>query len=299
MTTRESVSVVVPHYGPADMTERLCDQLLLQQGVDLQVIVVDDHSPTPARAVEGVQLIRRAENGGFGSAVNAGASVATGDLLLILNSDVSMEPTAIAQLVASARPWQPCVAAPALRGPDGSTQLTRHRWPSAWRNALSVMRPLPHLLEVPLVRGWLLETHPPLTGAPTPADWVSGAVLLVPLAEFRREGGFNESFFMFGEDVDLQRRLRDRGIASMMFASVEMVHVGGASTDAVRAGSWSLRARWVYAEAHGFARRLRTLLWAAALLNAVWNLGARAARKDVQVGREFRHDVRRALGRTY
>lgn len=299
MSARESVSVVVPHYGPADMTERLCDQLLRQEGVDLQVIVVDDHSPTPPREVEGVQLVRRGENGGFGSAVNAGASAATGDLLLILNSDVSMQPTAIAELVAAARAWQPCVAAPALLAPDGSAQPTRHRWPSAWRSALSVMRPLPHLLKVPFVRGWLLETRPPVTGAPTPADWVSGAVLLVPLAEFRREGGFNESFFMFGEDVDLQRRLHDRGIPSLMFQSVEMVHVGGASTDAIRARNWSLRARWVYAETHGFARRLRMLLWGTALLNAVWNLAARAARKDVNVGREFRHDVGRALGRTY
>ena len=299
MRTSGIVSVVIPHYGPAEMTERLCSQLMQQEGVELEVIVVDDCSPEPARRAKGVHVIRRSKNGGFGSAVNTGAWAASGDLLLILNSDVTLGASAIAKLVDAAGDWQPCVAAPELLTPDGERQLTRHRWPSAGRSACSVARPLPQLLKIRVVRDWLLETRPAVNDGPTVTEWLSGAVLLVPLAEFKDARGFNESFFMFGEDVDLQRRMSHKGIPSMLFTCAEMTHEGGGSTDPARARGWSLRARWTYAEAHGYSHRLRVMLWVAAAINAVWNVAARAAGRNVRVGPELRQDVRRALGRVY
>src|SRR5690349_6662390 len=71
---RRSLSVVVPHYGSPAPALALLRMLRAQEGdLDLQVIVVDDCSPEPFPERPGLHVVRRAVNGGFGSAVNAGA----------------------------------------------------------------------------------------------------------------------------------------------------------------------------------------------------------------------------------
>ncbi len=293
------VTVVVPHYGDPRPTLVVCAQLLVQQGVELEVVVADDASPEPITVPEGVRLVRREVNGGFAANVNSGLAAAQGELCLVLNSDAQLRDTAVADLVRAAAPFQPCVAAPAITTVDGRWEDSRHRWPTPLRIAVSLARPVPHLTRIPRVRRWLLEQRTVLDEAPTPAEWVSGAAFMVPTEVLRGVGGLDEGFFMYGEDVDLQHRLSAQGVPSLLFRSVEVAHVGGGSTDPARAGAWSLRARWVYAERRGWAGRLRALLWVTATVNAAWNLGARIAGKKVSVRRELRHDVLRARGRTY
>ena len=96
------VSVVIPHYGHPTPALALIDQLRPQS--PHEIIVADDHSPTPFPETPGVMVVRRASNGGFGSAVNAGAARASGDVLLVLNSDLDVSPTFVADLVAAAAP---------------------------------------------------------------------------------------------------------------------------------------------------------------------------------------------------
>ena len=293
------VSVVVPHYGSSRPTLDLCRQLAGQRGVVVEVIVADDASPDPIRVPEGVRLVRRETNGGFAANVNSGIAEARAGLCLVLNSDMQLHDTAVADLVAAADRFQPCVAAPAIMTTDGRWEESRHRWPTALRTAVSLARPVPHLVRWAPIRRWLLEGRPAQEEGPTRAEWVSGAAFMVPTDVLRSVGGLDERFFMYGEDVDVQRRLTAMGVPTLLFRSVEMTHVGGGSTDPAEAGSWSLHARWMYAETHGFAGRLRVMLWATTVLNVVWNLAARAAGRDVHVGHELRHDVRRATGRTY
>ncbi|CAM3665472.1 glycosyltransferase family 2 protein [Nocardioides zeicaulis] len=290
---------MVPHYGAPGPTLDVCAQLLAQRDVDLEVVVADDASPEPIVVPDGVRLVRRDVNGGFAANVNSGLAEARGALCLVLNSDMQLRDRAVADLVEAARPHQPCLAAPAITTVDGRWEESRHRWPSPLRTAVSLSRPVPHLTRIPRVRRWLLESRAVATEGPTPCDWVSGAAFMVPTPVIRSIGGLDEHFFMYGEDVDLQRRLRAAGVPSLLFRSVEMAHVGGGSTDPLRADGWSLQARWVYAERHGYARRLRAMLWGTALVNVLWNVAARAGGRKVSVRRELRHDVLRARGRTY
>ena len=124
------VTVVVPHFGAPGLSMPLLEALLRQQGCpELQIVLVDDDSPDAFPDHPGVTVIRRGTNGGFGSAVNTGAAVADGDLLLVLNSDLEIGPTFVADLVAGARPWQPAVVSPRVVGPDGLEQPTGRRFP--------------------------------------------------------------------------------------------------------------------------------------------------------------------------
>lgn len=290
MSAASLISVVVPHHGPPEMTRQLCEQLLRQDDVSLEIVVVDDFSPCPAVEMDGVRVIRTLSNEGFGTAVNTGVHASRGRLLLILNSDISLEPDAVRRLVDAAAPWQPCVAAPALLHADGAVQDSRHRWPSAARSAAAVARPLPHLMHIGKVRAWILETRPVAARGPSAAEWVSGAALLVPRDVYLQAGGFDESFFMFAEDVDLQRRLTAMGVPSRLFAEARMVHLGGGSTDRDAVGEWSRHALWTYARKHGYDARLRRMFYGVALVNLAWNaLGSCAGRRTEPLA-HFRSD---------
>jgi GT2 family glycosyltransferase len=95
-------------------------------------------------------------------------------------------------------------------------------------------------------------------------DWVSGAVLLLPLAEVLAAGGFDEGYFMYTEEVDLQLRLRREGIPSLLDADLEVHHLGGGSSGGeARRRRWLVGARMRYARKHGNVHLLRAGMTAA------------------------------------
>lgn len=93
----DGLSVVIPFYGDLRPTLKLIDSLRQQTGTpELQIIVSDDCSPTPFPEGEGYEVIRRTTNGGFGGNVNTGMARARYSYAIILNSDIEMEPGALA-----------------------------------------------------------------------------------------------------------------------------------------------------------------------------------------------------------
>jgi glycosyltransferase involved in cell wall biosynthesis len=102
------VSVVVPAYDVERYLPESLDSLLAQQGVDLEVVVVDDGSPDRSGEIadayaarDGRVQVLHVPNGGLGSARNVGTERATGDLLGFLDSDDVLPPGALATLAAS------------------------------------------------------------------------------------------------------------------------------------------------------------------------------------------------------
>jgi N-acetylglucosaminyl-diphospho-decaprenol L-rhamnosyltransferase len=118
-------------------------------------------------------------------------------------------------------------------------------------------------------------------GADTVVDWAVAAALLLPLDEFRAVGGFDERYFMNSEEIDLQRRLRDRGVPSVVLGQPTVRHTGGGSSDPAKRRQWLVGSRLEYADKWGGRRRLQAALAAATAANLVWNTGRRVAGRDV------------------
>ena len=115
------VTVVVPHHGdPAPTLATIGDLRAQVTDLAVDVVVVDDCSPEPFPDADGVTVVRRETNGGFGSAVNSGAAVATQPLLLVLNSDVALTPTFVDDLVTAARAVDAGRRRPAPARPRGA-----------------------------------------------------------------------------------------------------------------------------------------------------------------------------------
>ena len=291
------LSVVIPHYGDPAPAIALLSSLEGQRHAvsDLQLIVSDDASPSPFPAMRGVEVVRRETNGGFGSAVNTGAARAEHALLLVLNSDLVVEPTFLVDLLAAAEPWLPACISPRVIGPDGSTSWPGRHFPTVGHQVVEWLTPLARW------RGRLHEavghdtaTEPART---TEVDWVIGAAMLVPTEVFRTVGGFDERFFMNAEEVDLQRRLRDRGLRSVVLAEPVVVHEGGGSSDPERRRRWLVDSRLAYADKWGGRRRLPGALVAATGVNLVWNAGRRLLGRPVEPWRTARTEWRLLFGK--
>lgn len=278
--TTPGISIVIPHYGdPATTMSLLSDLTTGTSSLPMQLIVVDDASPTPfpARPGDVWTIIRRETNGGFGAAVNTGAERATHPLLLILNSDLRVGPTFVADLTEASGRWMPAIVAPRITGPDGRPTHSARRFPTIASSVLSSLTPLARWRETKSWHRAAGHEPPPAVDLDTVCDWLVGAVLLLPTEDFHRLGGFDERFHMNSEEVDLQRRAREHHLPSVAVGEVEVEHMGGGSSDPQLRTTWLRQGEWRYFEkwrGRRTAHRWLLAMRAVALVNLLWD-GAR------------------------
>jgi GT2 family glycosyltransferase len=273
-----SVSIVIPHHGDPAPTLALVKQLCSQTH-PAQLVVADDASPNPFPEVAGVEVVRRRANGGFGANVNSGAAEATGDALLILNSDLTVEPTFVADMVAAAQARPHSVLAPRIVDEDGAVAWVGRKFPTVRHQAVAWLTPLARFRHTPAWHravGHDVRAH----AGERQVDWVVGAAMWIPLADFRAVGGFDERFFMNSEEIDIQRRLRARGVRSIALHAPTVVHAGGGSSPTNVRRRWLVEGQLLYADKWGGLRRLRFALAVCSFIN----LGSSCVRRIIGKG---------------
>ena len=216
------VSIVIPVYGQHHYTFNCLDSLARYTDLhQVEVIVVDDASPDPARHampdVQGVQWIRNPHNLGFIGSCHAGADLARGEFVLMLNNDVQVTPDWLDALlnVFKLRSDAGMVGA-RLVYPNGSLQEAGGIvWQdgSAWN--------------------WGRNGDPEL---PTykylrPADYCSGACLLLRMSDWQALHGFDKVYTpAYYEDTDLAFRVRAAGKVVYYQPEAVIVHHEGISS---------------------------------------------------------------------
>jgi N-acetylglucosaminyl-diphospho-decaprenol L-rhamnosyltransferase len=196
------VSVVVVNWNAGASLGHCLASLAADVASGVEVVLLDNASTddSTAEAVRDrswVRTVTSAENLGFARGANAGAAAARGDVLVFLNPDAVVEPGAVAAIVAAlgANP-DAGIAGGGLVDEDG-------RWqPGAARFAV-----LPHLL-LDTTLGRLATRR---RRAAHVVDWVYGTFMAVRRDVFATLGGFDGGYFLYGEDLDLCHRARERG----------------------------------------------------------------------------------------
>jgi len=200
---RSTLSVLIVAYDSRDDLTKTLPALLAELGDGDELIVVDnkpgDGSVEVVRELApAARIVRTGSNTGFAGGCNAGAEVAQGDLLVILNPDAAPLPgfgEAIRRPWLEGREWG---AWQALVADGGGGRINSAGNPVHFTGIV-----------------WAGGHGRPLAEAP-PAGEVSaasGACLAIPLSRWREVGGFPAEFFMYHEDVDLSVRLRSAGSA--------------------------------------------------------------------------------------
>ncbi len=200
-----------------------------------EVVVVDNGSTDGSlrdavSAVPGLTVVDPRGNLGYGAAANRGVAASTAPMVLVCNPDLEIPAGAVAALVAALDADPGCaLVGPLIRTPEGARYPSARRFPSlvdaAGHAVLGLFAP-DNRFTRNYQRTELDDGGPEVQTA----DWVSGACFLVRRAAFEEVGGFDESYFMYAEDVDLCWRLGRAGHRVTYAPGVEVTHLQGAST---------------------------------------------------------------------
>jgi GT2 family glycosyltransferase len=234
-----TLSVLIVAYENRDDLSKTLPALLPELGEGDELIVVEnkpgDGSAHLVRELAPqARIVQMGGNAGFAAGIDAGAELASGELLVILNPDAAPQPgfgEAIRRPWAEDRGWGAWQALVA----DGGLRCVN-----------SAGNPL-HFTGIT----WAGGHGRPLDPAPTAGEVTvaSGACLAVPLRIWRETGGFPPEFFLYHEDVDLSVRIRAAG------------HAVGLEPAAVVAHDYEFGAnaeKWFWLERNRLAFLLRT-----------------------------------------
>jgi N-acetylglucosaminyl-diphospho-decaprenol L-rhamnosyltransferase len=228
-----AIRVVVVTYSPGPWLASFLRSLATATTTPYTVVLADNGSVdgAPAAAVgPGVRLLETGGNLGYGRAANLGAHGATGEWIVVANPDITWEEGALDELLAAGARWPTagCLG-PAIRTPGNKL------YPSA-RALPTLGRGTGHALfgwwwpTNPWTRSYRAESGPPQEGL---TGWLSGSVMLLRRSAFEAVGGFDPSYFMYCEDLDLCRRLSDAGWSNVYVPSAVVLHEGGQATSRV------------------------------------------------------------------
>lgn len=201
---------------------------------ELEILVVDNASGDDSAGVGrslGAKVIETGHNLGYSRAVNRGAAETAAPWLLVANPDTRLAPGSLAQLVASAEadPRVACIG-PRLCNLDGSDYPTGRRFPSLLIGGLHALLG-PVWPDNPATRRYHLTDLD--RTRPAQVDWVSGACMLLRRSAFDEVGGFDGSYFMYFEDMDLCLRLARAGWRVVLEPRAIVDHAVGGSTRSV------------------------------------------------------------------
>jgi GT2 family glycosyltransferase len=224
------VAVVVPNWNGARVLGACLAALARQEEIAAEVLVVDNGSTDGSDLLaeeNGVRVLRLGRNTGFGAAANRGVAETRAPLVAVLNSDACPEPGWLRRLAAVATTSSPDVWAwgsVQLR-PDGAVESAGDAW-SLGGAAYKLLsgEPVTVLPEQPF------EVFSP-----------PGAAPLFRRAAFEELGGYDASFFLYYEDIELAWRARWRGWRSLTVPTARVRHELGGSGDAARTQRFAAR----------------------------------------------------------
>lgn len=190
------VTAIVPSYNGGSQLRATINSLLQQRHPVHEIIVVDDGSDDGSCSVfdellrthSNVRLLRHPKRAGKSAAINHAAYLATGELLLIIDHDTTLDPDACARLAGAFD--DPTVAAA-----SGNLLVSNSK-----RNPLTAMQSLEYMLAITVGRGFLSQLNA--------MSCCSGAFSMFKAETFWAVGGMNVGP---GEDLEITLRLRKAG----------------------------------------------------------------------------------------
>lgn len=280
---RATLGVVVVTYDSAGHLDRLLAGLRREAGgTSVRVVVVDNGSTDGtldrARAHTDVLTVAGHGNLGYAGGINVGVGhLPDVDAVLVLNADLEVEPGALAGLLARLDRPEAGVVLPLLLHEDGTVAPSLRREPTVAR-ALGDAVLGRYLGDRP---GWLSETvRDPMAYAwAHPVDWGTGAAVLVRAETARAVGPWDERFFLYSEETDYCRRVREAGWEVWFEPAARVRHAEGGSGRGPEHTALLQVNRVRYARKHRSAAAAGATLAVTALTSVArtWDPGHRSA----------------------
>jgi GT2 family glycosyltransferase len=251
------LSVIIVNYNTVDFLVRCLNSVKSQSGPRYEVVVVDNASTDLSRETirdrfPWVRLIANEHNVGFGPANNQALDVCTGSYLHFLNPDTELTRDALRSMVDHMESHPDVgLAGSRIINPDGSKQASvEGRYPGQKYAGAE------------------------LKGLKGPIAWVLGASMVARHQAIASLGGFDERFFLYGEEQDLCLRLRQAGWEIGYIRESVVIHWGGQSErENLPQEIWAKKfeAEFAFYEKHYSSQAMRAIR-RTNLIKALWRV---------------------------
>lgn len=230
------LSIIIVNYNVKHFLKNLIDSIIKSvTNLSYEIIVVDNASNDDSveeirNSFPFVKLIANKENIGFGKANNQAMKIASGDYFVLINPDSIVKTDTFDILIKFFENHHDAgMIGCKVLNPDGSLQLAcRRSFPGVWTSftkvtGLSSLFPKSKLFAKYNLT-YLDENEI------NEVDAISGAFMMFRKEVYERIGGFDEDFFMYGEDLDLCYRTQKAGYKIYYVPTTEIIHYKGEST---------------------------------------------------------------------
>jgi GT2 family glycosyltransferase len=230
------LSVIIVNYNSKKLLENcLFSVQKAMQKIDGEIIIVDNNSTDGSKEYlplkfTNVKFIFNHANLGFAKACNQGFEISSGNHVLFLNPDTILTETCLKDCISFFETHADAGAAGVrMLDEDGNfLKESKRGLPSPAASfyklfGLTAMFPGSKTI-AKYYQGHLREDEI------NPVDVLSGAFMMIKKEVFEKVNGFDESFFMYGEDIDLCLRITQQGYKNYYLGKVSITHSKGGST---------------------------------------------------------------------
>jgi GT2 family glycosyltransferase len=230
------LSVIIVNYNVKYFLEQcLCSVIKAVKNIDAEVFVVDNNSTDGSAdfftgKFPQVNFIWNKENGGFAKANNQALAIAKGAYILFLNPDTIVPEDCFEKCIDFFKQHNDAGAL-GIKMVDGAGKFlkeSKRAFPSPLTSLFKLCG-LARLFPQSKIFGRYHLGHLP-TDKTASVDVLAGAFMMIPKAILNTVGGFDERFFMYGEDVDLSYRIQKAGHKNYYYANSSIIHFKGEST---------------------------------------------------------------------
>jgi len=234
----DKLSVIIINYNTPEMTERVIRRFHeCEPALEAEIILIDNNSNSKLAeetiASLDVTYIENQENVGFARAVNQGINIATGEYILLLNSDVLIEPGAITELLDFLEEDPAAgVVGPKMVYPDGRAQVSSGYFPNWLREFIRLSTLYKIIPYSTFAKETRLNGNLFVRGGEV--DWLSGGCLLIKRTLINQIGVFDGHYFFGIEDIDFCFRTKQTGFKVFYHPQVQVIHHHGLSSGGPR-----------------------------------------------------------------
>ena len=230
------LSIIIVNYNVKYFLEQ-CLHSVLKAGkaIAMEVIVIDNCSTDGSEAYikklfPGISYYLNDSNTGFAKACNTGLSRASGEYILFLNPDTIVPEDCFVKCIEHFRSCQ-SAGALGVRMIDGAGQYlkeSKRGFPDAATSFFKLTGLSWLFPHSSFFARYYLGNKDEYTIAEI--DVLPGAFLFTSKDILHKTGSFDESFFMYGEDIDLSYRIQRAGFRNLYYPEVTIIHFKGEST---------------------------------------------------------------------
>ena len=205
-----AISIVSHGHGP--LVEKLINQLLDLPLVHQIILTLNIPESLIIKSFDSIQIIHNINPVGFGHNHNNAFLLSTQTFFCVLNPDIEFTEDPFPELIKCLQNENTALAAPLIISSDHSIEDSSRYFPTL----SSILKKFFFSYD----GRWPLDFNQTLNHP----DWVAGMFMLFPSSSYKQIGGFDENYFLYYEDVDICRRIRNSGQQIALCTEVQVIH---------------------------------------------------------------------------